>query len=387
MLEFTRARDARILAASTTPCMSLSKNVSDYYQNIWHEPSPYTSIQRLPDYNTERTKVGNICGPLTTHGSHNQPLEEPPATPGNERKFPKEIMASTRVLRSSRRNEIFKSCSKKTQHDKSLNGSGFNHVRSCVFDENILSPSRELLNHKRFRTTTASQSQSRKTRLQQNRSKPPCNGSRKRNASENVIGKEQRIKSHVCSVCSKRFISPSQLNRHYRTHTGEKPYRCDVCKKTFSQEKSLKYHTELHTGGNRYICGICKRSLSSSSNLTGHMSIHTGERPYTCEICQKKFRRNQFLTQHMITHTGERPYSCDVCEKKFARKITVTYHMRTHVSKKRDEVNDQEKLPKRPDMTKFSGVDKGEKPYECSFCEAKFSRQSKLTTHLRKHTG
>ena len=30
-----------------------------------------------------------------------------------------------------------------------------------------------------------------------------------------------------CSVCNKRFATKSALERHSRTHTGEKPYACD----------------------------------------------------------------------------------------------------------------------------------------------------------------
>ena len=52
-------------------------------------------------------------------------------------------------------------------------------------------------------------------------------------------------------------------------------------------------------------CGFCGRICYSRSDMVKHQRIHTGEKPYKCEKCGKSYRTTSHLNRHKVTHALE----------------------------------------------------------------------------------
>jgi KRAB domain-containing zinc finger protein len=47
-------------------------------------------------------------------------------------------------------------------------------------------------------------------------------------------------------ICGKGFSQNGNLQKHIRTHTGDKHYKCDVCGNVFSQNSNLQTLYHIH---------------------------------------------------------------------------------------------------------------------------------------------
>ncbi|KAL3198341.1 hypothetical protein MRX96_044381 [Rhipicephalus microplus] len=91
-----------------------------------------------------------------------------------------------------------------------------------------------------------------------------------------LLDPESEVPMLRCSVCGYVAAFKSSMQRHQRTHTGERPYKCNYCGKTFTRKESRDSHVRIHTGERRFKCHFCPKDFVQKYSFIRHMNIHEG---------------------------------------------------------------------------------------------------------------
>ena len=87
---------------------------------------------------------------------------------------------------------------------------------------------------------------------------------------------------------------------------ADKPlYHCtydESCPYTTSYRSDMAKHVRTHTGDKPFGCSLCAFTTGDKSNLNQHMKRHTGEKPFPCQHCPYKARRKDSLKRHLLKH-------------------------------------------------------------------------------------
>ncbi|KAM6977241.1 zinc finger protein 711 [Aplochiton taeniatus] len=197
--------------------------------------------------------------------------------------------------------------------------------------------------------------------------------------------------AHVCVECAKGFRHPSELKKHMRTHTGEKPYNCPHCDFRCADQSNLKTHIKSKHGADLpFKCSHCPQAYADERELQRHVEMVQGHKTHQCPHCEHKSTNSSDLKRHIISvHTKDFPHQCDVCDKGFHRPSELKKHAETHKGNKVHQCRHCNFTTSDPFTLSrhILSVHTKDLPFKCKRCRRGFRQPMELKKHMKTHSG
>lgn len=105
-----------------------------------------------------------------------------------------------------------------------------------------------------------------------------------------------------CPYCDERFLHENFRVAHLvEKHGLKKPeYKCLVCGKIYITKSLCNTHIKnVHMKEKIHECNLCTMRFYTKSDVNRHRVTHTGEKNFTCSFCNNLFATKDSLRRHL----------------------------------------------------------------------------------------
>ncbi|XP_063073519.1 zinc finger protein 845-like [Engraulis encrasicolus] len=243
----------------------------------------------------------------------------------------------------------------------------------------------------------------------------------------------EAVDPRACPVCCLVLARASDMERHMRSHSAEKPYECLHCDKSYRYPYNLKKHvdfchkdlnpsvketdkqscdsvqdeldtnlTQRNAAAASKVCPTCKKTFTRATDMRRHQKCHAA-RHFECLKCGESFPHSAELKKHSQNCCTEptdnqgvvsskRPLVCGKCGKKFFFMTHFQRHMRAHRQSSKPTkrwhkcAKCEEIFRTLYDLGKHQRCHWGDDPLRCTQCGRRFSHSVQLTSHKQIHS-
>ncbi|KAJ8711326.1 hypothetical protein PYW07_008568 [Mythimna separata] len=206
------------------------------------------------------------------------------------------------------------------------------------------------------------------------------------------MAKHSDTRKYLCAKCGKTFYSANGLMQHSKSHREIAQFKCGFCHKTYRSRQSLKEHFRVAHSSNRmlFVCVTCGKRFTARSTLNKHVKTHNGEK-FACSNCPKTYTRASYLRHHMLTHMGQqkpRPFACthQGCARSFPTKHSLTVHIaHAHTTERPHKCVTCFKSFATATGLKIHIESHGNNMVSCNLCGKKLRNKRVLQKHMKTH--
>ena len=146
-----------------------------------------------------------------------------------------------------------------------------------------------------------------------------------------------------CPDCDYVAHFPSELSKHRRVHSDERPFTCPLCEATFTRKDSRDRHIKrVHLEADQVTCtwSGCDKTFSSAEHLRLHVAaIHLKTR-FTCPVAGCKYTSGwkTNINHHIkASHRQSKSFTCSFAGCSFqtaCQSYLSTHQQRVHEGKR-----------------------------------------------------
>ncbi len=103
------------------------------------------------------------------------------------------------------------------------------------------------------------------------------------------IRQNSQVKCHICTVCGYSSYFKTNVERHFRLHTGEKPFKCRLCDYAAVQNSALLSHVRnKHPGASQFWCNLSGETHANLTKVRQHKkATHSSDTVAACTLSIK----------------------------------------------------------------------------------------------------